>query len=210
MSTATDFRLMSAALAQARAQLGRTAPNPSVGCILARGHSVIATGATADQGRPHAERVALDKAGAMARSATAYVTLEPCAHHGQTPPCAEALIEAGIARVVISCLDHDARVSGKGVALLEQAGIETVSGFLKSRAEPIYAAFFHRLKTGEASLFLDSRPLTYEAQIRSDTLDGLTHELFELGARGISRARLDPSDPLAKPALAAGLVHTHR
>lgn len=202
--------MMSLALAQARAQLGRTAPNPSVGCVLAKGDRIIATGATADQGRPHAERVALDKAGDAARGATAYVTLEPCAHHGQTPPCAEALVEAGTARVVIACHDHDPRVAGKGVAILQQAGIETVNDFLNAQGEPLYSAFFHRLKTGKASLYLDQRPLTYESSIRSETLDALRVELAELGAQGISRARLDPSSPLARSALAAGLVHTHR
>jgi len=202
--------MMSLALAQARAQLGRTAPNPSVGCVLAQDDRIIATGATADQGRPHAERVALDKAGDAARGATAYVTLEPCAHHGQTPPCAEALVEAGIARVVIACHDHDPRVAGKGVAILQQAGIETVNDVLAARGEPLYSAFFHRLKTGEASLYLDQRPLTFEATIRSETLDTLRIELAELGAQGISRARLDPSSPLAQSARAAGLVHTHR
>lgn len=201
---------MSLALAQARAQLGRTAPNPSVGCVLAQDDRIIATGATADQGRPHAERVALDKAGGAARGATAYVTLEPCAHHGQTPPCAEALVEAGIARVVIACHDHDPRVAGKGVSILQQAGIETVNDVLAAQGEPLYSAFFRRLKTGEASLYLDQRPLIYEATIRSETLDALRVELAELGAQGISRARLDPSSPLAQSALAAGLVHTHR
>jgi diaminohydroxyphosphoribosylaminopyrimidine deaminase/5-amino-6-(5-phosphoribosylamino)uracil reductase len=201
---------MSLALAQARAQLGRTAPNPSVGCVLAQDDRIIATGATADQGRPHAERVALDKAGDAARGATAYVTLEPCAHHGQTPPCAEALVEAGIARVVIACHDHDPRVAGKGVSILQQAGIETVNDVLAAQGEPLYSAFFRRLKTGEASLYLDQRPLTYEATIISETLDALRDELAELGAQGISRARLDPSSPLAQSARAAGLVHTHR
>ncbi|WP_300528092.1 bifunctional diaminohydroxyphosphoribosylaminopyrimidine deaminase/5-amino-6-(5-phosphoribosylamino)uracil reductase RibD [Maricaulis sp.] len=210
MSRTQDLRLMSLALAQAWAQLGRTTPNPSVGCVLAQGDRIIATGATADRGRPHAERVALDKAGAQARGATAYVTLEPCAHHGQTPPCAEALVEAGVARVVIACHDHDPRVSGKGVGILQSAGIETVDGFLADLGEPLYSAFFHRLKTGRASLFLDRRTLTYEATATSRSLKALDQELTALGEKGISRVRLDPSDPLAQTALAAGRVHTHR
>jgi len=103
--------------------LGRTAPNPSVGCVLVKDNYVIATARTGDGGRPHAERSALDDAGKNATGATAYVSLEPCAHHGQTPPCAEALITAGVSRVVIGAVDPDPRVSGKGIALLEAAGI---------------------------------------------------------------------------------------
>ncbi|MES2984547.1 MAG: bifunctional diaminohydroxyphosphoribosylaminopyrimidine deaminase/5-amino-6-(5-phosphoribosylamino)uracil reductase RibD [Pseudomonadota bacterium] len=103
--------------------LGRTWPNPSVGCVLVKGDQILATARSGDGGRPHAEATALAIAGAQARGATAYVTLEPCAHHGKTPPCAQALIDAGVARVVYGCADPDPRVNGKGAAMLRAAGI---------------------------------------------------------------------------------------
>src|SRR6059058_339105 len=107
-----DAEHMRAALALARRGLGSTWPNPSVGCVIVRDGTVVGRGATAPAGRPHAEAVALEMAGAAARGATAYVTLEPCSHHGQTPPCADALIQAKVARVVAAIEDPDPRVSG--------------------------------------------------------------------------------------------------
>src|SRR4051812_17844892 len=99
-SSATDQAHMSAALTLAERGLGDTWPNPTVGCILVRDGAVVARGVTQSGGRPHAEQVALDRAGAAAKGTTAYVTLEPCSHHGKTPPCADALMNAGVARVV--------------------------------------------------------------------------------------------------------------
>ena len=118
-----DEDFMRAALALARRGLGRTAENPAVGALVVRDGVVVAHGWTQDGGRPHAERVALDAAGALARGATLYVTLEPCSHHGKTPPCAEATIAAGIARVVSALEDPDARVAGRGHAMLRAAGV---------------------------------------------------------------------------------------
>ena len=106
-------------------RLGRTGQNPAVGCVLVRDHVVIGVGATDFGGRPHAETIALAQA-KNAKGADAYVTLEPCAHHGQTPPCANALIEAGVARVICPFQDPDPRVSGQGFARLREAGIEVV------------------------------------------------------------------------------------
>lgn len=123
--------------------LGRTWPNPSVGCVLVKNDQVIATGVTAETGRPHAETEALARAGSEARGATAYVTLEPCAHHGQTPPCAQALIDAGIARVVIACEDPDSRVAGKGALMLKQAGIDVVELQMPEAAR-FHRGFFRR------------------------------------------------------------------
>lgn len=121
-----DLHFLAHAMRMAARGLGRTAPNPSVGCVLVKNNEAIAAARTGDGGRPHAETIALASAGAAARGATAYVTLEPCAHHGQTPPCAEALIKAGIARVVIAATDPDPRVSGKGIAMLRATGVEVV------------------------------------------------------------------------------------
>jgi diaminohydroxyphosphoribosylaminopyrimidine deaminase/5-amino-6-(5-phosphoribosylamino)uracil reductase len=119
---------MDAALAFGRRGLGFSAPNPSVGALLMKEGIVIGAGVTQSGGRPHAERRALDRAGDAARGATLYVTLEPCAHHGVTPPCAEALVAAGVARVVCALEDPDPRVAGRGLAVLRAAGIEVMLG----------------------------------------------------------------------------------
>jgi len=130
------------ALAQARAWL--TGPNPSVGCVIVKHGRVIGEAATAEGGRPHAETQALEQAGAQARGATVYVTLEPCAHHGVTPPCADALIRAGVARVVIAVRDPDPRTNGAGAARLRAAGIVVETGLLAERARAVNPAFFAR------------------------------------------------------------------
>ena len=109
-----DAAHMAAALALGRRGLGRVWPNPAVGCVIAHGARVLARGWTQPGGRPHAEAEALARAGPAARGAACYVTLEPCSHHGRTPPCADALIEAGIARVVAAAGDPDPRVAGAG------------------------------------------------------------------------------------------------
>ena len=136
---------MAAALALARRGLGNVAPNPAVGCVLVRGGRVVGRGWTQPGGRPHAETEALARAGEGARGATAYVTLEPCSHHGKTPPCAEALKAAGVARVVVATIDPDPRVSGRGVAMLETAGIKVEVGCLECEAQALNAGFFGRL-----------------------------------------------------------------
>ncbi|MGD9657710.1 MAG: bifunctional diaminohydroxyphosphoribosylaminopyrimidine deaminase/5-amino-6-(5-phosphoribosylamino)uracil reductase RibD [Methylocystis sp.] len=126
--TATDDAYMAAALALGRRNLGRTAPNPAVGALLVRDGIVIARGWTAPGGRPHAEAIAMAAAGEAAHGATLYVTLEPCAHHGATPPCVDSIIAGGVARVVTALEDPDPRVSGDGHARLRQAGIDVLVG----------------------------------------------------------------------------------
>lgn len=137
---------MQTALAHAQWGWGRVAENPSVGCVIlcASGH-VVGVGHTADGGRPHAETVALTMAGKHARGGTAYVTLEPCSHHGQTPPCADGLIQAGIARVVVACTDPDPRVSGQGINRLKQAGITVDVGCCGADGVGVHAGFFSRI-----------------------------------------------------------------
>ena len=131
----SDEHFMRQALRLGRFGLGDSAPNPAVGCVLvsAEGH-VVGTGFTGQGGRPHAEALALAEAGEAAKGATAYVTLEPCAHQGKTPPCAQALINAGLARVVYAIDDPDPRVNGRGAELLRAAGIKVESGILADRA----------------------------------------------------------------------------
>jgi diaminohydroxyphosphoribosylaminopyrimidine deaminase/5-amino-6-(5-phosphoribosylamino)uracil reductase len=145
---ALDRRYMAAALRLSRRNAGRTATNPSVGTIVVRdegaGPMIIGTGVTAVGGRPHAETEALAEAGELARGATAYVTLEPCAHHGRTPPCANALVNAGITRVVGAASDPDPRVSGKGYAILRAAGIEVVEKVLATEASEQMAGYLIR------------------------------------------------------------------
>jgi diaminohydroxyphosphoribosylaminopyrimidine deaminase/5-amino-6-(5-phosphoribosylamino)uracil reductase len=123
-----DDDFMAAALALGRRNLGRTAPNPAVGALVVRDGIIVARGWTGVGGRPHAETLALQAAGDLARGATLYVTLEPCSHHGATPPCVDAIISSGIARVVSAMDDPDARVAGRGHARLREAGIEVVVG----------------------------------------------------------------------------------
>ena len=146
--TQDDLPHMRAALAFARRGLGATWPNPSVGCVIVLNNRVVGRGHTAPGGRPHAETEALKMAGILAKGGTAYVTLEPCCHWGQTPPCTDALIEAGIARVVIAAKDPDHRVNSQGMARLRQAGIQTEQGLLENEAYEILAGFFQRTRTG--------------------------------------------------------------
>jgi len=126
MLSAPDY--MAIATGLSRGQRGRTGDNPNVGCVIVKNGRVIGRGATAGGGRPHAETQALFQAGDKARGADVYVTLEPCAHHGQTPPCADALIAAGIARCYIAIIDPDKRVNYQGAARLQEAGIDTQIG----------------------------------------------------------------------------------
>jgi diaminohydroxyphosphoribosylaminopyrimidine deaminase/5-amino-6-(5-phosphoribosylamino)uracil reductase len=139
---------MREAIALAQDRLGFTTPNPSVGCVIVRGGKVVGRGVTGDGGRPHGETVALADAGALARGATAYVSFEPCAHFGQTPPCANALVAAGIKRVVIGCVDPDPRVSGQGIAILRRAKIDVTVGVLESEALRLNEGFITRTTLG--------------------------------------------------------------
>ena len=142
------------ALSLAARGLGRVWPNPSVGCVIVRDGRVVGRGRTADRGRPHAETQALLQAGEHSRGATAYVTLEPCAHQGKTPPCANALIEAGISRVVAASKDPDPRVSGAGFAMLQGAGIDVVTDCLSAEADELQIGFLNRVTLGRPMLTL--------------------------------------------------------
>ena len=149
-----DRQFMAHAIGVSRRALGTTAENPPVGCVLVRDGAVIGTGWTAPGGRPHAEVRALEMAGGKAKGSTAYVTLEPCAHHGQTPPCAEALIEAGVARAVVAVEDPDPRVRGQGLAMLRAAGVEVGTGLLEEEARRVLAGFLSRLERGRPHVLL--------------------------------------------------------
>jgi diaminohydroxyphosphoribosylaminopyrimidine deaminase/5-amino-6-(5-phosphoribosylamino)uracil reductase len=163
---------MRAALGLARRGLGTTWPNPSVGCVIVRDGRVVGRAFTAPGGRPHAETEALRMAGASARGATAYVTLEPCCHHGRTPPCTQALIEAGVARVVVATHDPDPRVNGNGLNELREAGIAVTDGVLEEAAREVVAGFAcrvtrHRpLVTLKLATTLDGRLATGSGESR--------------------------------------------
>ena len=143
--SAIDHEHMGHALRLAARGLCTTQPNPRVGCIIADGATVLGEGFHERAGEPHAEVFALQEAGPRARGATAYVTLEPCAHHGRTPPCSDALIAAGIARVVVAAEDPNPKVDGRGVVLLRQAGVQVECGLMREAAEALNAGFVSRM-----------------------------------------------------------------
>ena len=143
----------------------RTHPNPRVGCVIVgAGGKVVGEGAHRGVGAPHAEAVALEQAGDAARGATVFVTLEPCSHTGRTPPCADALVAAGVARVVVAAYDPDVRVRGRGVAVLRQAGIETAVGLMEDEAVRLDVGFHHHRRTGLPYV----RAVVADAEVRSD------------------------------------------
>lgn len=143
-----DHRYMARALRQAERGLYTTDPNPRVGCVLVRDGAVVGEGAHLRAGEPHAEIHALRMAGSLARGATAYVTLEPCSHHGRTPPCADALIQAGVTRVVAAMEDPNPLVAGQGLTRMAAAGITTASGLLESQARQLNPGFISRMERG--------------------------------------------------------------
>lgn len=157
-----DLQYMRNALALARMGLGNTWPNPVVGCVLVKNNHIIARARTANGGRPHAEQLALEQAGDNAKGATAYVTLEPCAHEGETPSCARLLIEAGVCKVIVGILDPDVRTNGNGIAFLKKAGVDVIAGLLEQESFAMNEGFF--LKQLKARPFITLKTAT--------TLDG--------------------------------------
>lgn len=163
-ATADDYRWMARALELAERGLFTTTPNPRVGCVIVRDGAIIGEGWHVRAGEPHAEVHALAMAGEQARGATAYVTLEPCSHHGRTPPCADALIKAGVARVVAAMEDPNPLVAGRGLARLHDAGITTLSGVQENEARELNIGFVSRMTRGRPWLRLKA----------AATLDGKT------------------------------------
>lgn len=145
MFSPTDYVFMSTALRLAEKGLYSTTPNPRVGCVIVRNEQIVGSGWHERAGQPHAEINALSAAGEAARGATAYVTLEPCSHYGRTPPCANALVDAGIARVILAMEDPNPMVSGRGCAVLEQAGITVQTGLLQAEAHALNVGFVTRM-----------------------------------------------------------------
>ena len=146
--SAIDYAHMAHALRLAERGLYTTQPNPRVGCVIAHGDEVVGEGWHQRAGGPHAEVFALREAGERARGATAYVTLEPCAHHGRTPPCADALIASSVARVVIAAEDPFPQVAGRGIDKLRAAGIAVDIGLMREAARELNIGFFSRIERG--------------------------------------------------------------
>lgn len=146
--TAFDHACMARALQIAELGLYTSIPNPRVGCVIARDEKIIGEGWHARAGGPHAEVLALREAGEQARGATAYVSLEPCSHHGRTPPCADALLAAGIGRVVAAMTDPNPEVAGRGLQRLREAGVEVSSGLMENSAEALNPGFIQRMRSG--------------------------------------------------------------
>lgn len=202
---ATDRRFMALALRLAARGLGAVAPNPAVGCVLVREGRILGRGWTQPGGRPHAETEALRRAGEAARGATAYITLEPCAHHGETPPCAEALIAAGVARVVAAMRDPDPRTAGQGLTRLADAGIEVDCGLMETEAAALNRGFILRVARSRPLVALKlatsldgriatrsghSRWITGEAARRHAHLLRARHDAILIGSK-----TLDADDP---------------
>jgi diaminohydroxyphosphoribosylaminopyrimidine deaminase/5-amino-6-(5-phosphoribosylamino)uracil reductase len=210
--TADDHAHMAHALRLAERGLYSTDPNPRVGCVLVRDGAVVAEGFHAKAGEPHAEAHALRAAGERARGATAYVTLEPCAHHGRTPPCADALLAAGVSRVVYAVADPDPRVAGAGAKRLARGGVTVESGCLQAAAEALNPGFLKRLRTGrpyvrvKLAASLDGRTALADGTSRWITGEAARADVQRLRARSgavltgaatVLRdgARLDVRDP---------------
>ena len=184
-----DEAAMTLALAQAVRGLGRTHPNPAVGAVLVKAGRVIATGYHAKLGGPHAEAVALLNAGSKAKGATLYSTLEPCNHHGRTPPCSEAIIAAGVKKVVYASSDPNPIVNGKGVRRLRAAGVEVVPHVLREAADSINLPFLKAMRTGlpwvtaKAAITLDGKLATSTGAskwISSDASRLVAHQLRDV------------------------------
>ncbi|HID79508.1 MAG TPA: bifunctional diaminohydroxyphosphoribosylaminopyrimidine deaminase/5-amino-6-(5-phosphoribosylamino)uracil reductase RibD [Aquifex aeolicus] len=147
MSPKEDIIFMKRAIALAKTRKGLTHPNPTVGCVIVKGGKIVGEGVHLKAGQPHAEVVALKKAGSRAKGSTVYVTLEPCAHYGRTPPCSLELIKAGVKRVVVATLDPNPKVAGKGIENLRRAGIDVTVGVCEEDAKKLNEDFFHWVTT---------------------------------------------------------------
>lgn len=201
-----DERFMARAIELARARLGKTAPNPSVGCVIVRDGAIVGEGVTGDGGRPHAEELALAQAGDTAEEATAYVCLEPCnARSSGRLSCSQLLVEAGIARVVVACEDPHP-LGAHGVSRLGAAGVEVMLGVLRAEAEALNCGFFKVIATGRPWLAIDKNASTYDGEFdlaRNETYEAA---LDRLGKGGSTRVYVRPGTALAAQLSARGLV----
>lgn len=184
-----DAQFMSRALHLAERGLYTTDPNPRVGCVIVKDGQIVGEGWHRQAGGPHAEIEALRAAGGLARGATAYVSLEPCCHHGKTPPCTEALMSAGIARVVAAMKDPNPRVAGEGLARLREAGVEVGCGLLENAAAALNPGFCKRMRTGrpyirsKLAMSLDGRTALSSGESKWITGEDARRDAHRLRAR---------------------------
>lgn len=188
MASALDEAMMRRAIGAGLANLGLTRPNPAVGCVIARGKTVIAVTATAPSGRPHAEEQALQAAGTAARGGACYVTLEPCgARSSGVRSCAERIAAAGIARVIIACEDVSPMAAGQGLERLTGAGVSVETGLLTAEADCLSAGFRQRLATGRPLVEAAAGPRTYEGAFEPLPGEDLDAALQRYGREGYNR-----------------------
>lgn len=204
--TGDDRRFMTRALELARAQLGRTSPNPSVGCVIVSDGAIIGEGATGKGGRPHAEEIALEIAGERAEGATAYVTLEPCNQRsGGAFACSQLLLGSGVARVVIACPDPHP-LGAHGADRLSASGVIVETGLMRAEAERLNAGFFKHVATGRPWLAIDADASTYDGEFSLLGDEACEAALDRLGAQGWTRVFVRPGTTLAAQLGATGLV----
>jgi len=204
--SADDAAFMNRAIDLALGEMGKTWPNPAVGCVVVNDGQVVAEAATAPGGRPHAEEQAVPAAGHRAQGATAYVTLEPCgARSSGRKSCSHFLAEAGIKRVVVACVDPSPFASGRGVERLRQAGLEVETGLLSDRAAVLYEGYLHRLETGRPMVRVADDGAGFDGRFAASPKADLTTELKRLGEAGYTRLWTAPGE-LAEALRAQGLL----
>lgn len=204
MSTDRDF--MARAIELATGQLGKTAPNPPVGCVLVKDGAVIGEGATAVGGRPHAEEQAIPAAGDAVGGATAYVTMEPCgARSSGRISCAQRLIDAGVTRVVIATEDPSPFAAGRGVERLKAAGLTVEIGLMAAEAARLAEGYLNRLKTGRPMVRISADGVGFDARFAASPGADLDSELRRLGEAGYMRVWV-PAGPLADTLAEQGLL----
>ena len=208
---------MAQAVRLAKRGIYSTHPNPNVGCVMVNNNAVVGTGWHQQAGEPHAEIFALREAGSKAKGATAYVTLEPCSHHGRTPPCCDALIEAGVKRVVVAMQDPNPLVAGKGLKRLQDAGIEVETGILEEQARQLNPGFIRRMQKGlpwlrcKLAASLDGRTAMASGESKWITSEAARNDVQKLRARssaiitGIGTVLAD--DPSMNVRLSADELH---
>lgn len=207
MSRALDETLMRRAIAAARTRLGKTAPKPAVGCVIARGAEVLSEAATGEGGHPHAEEQALAQIGGVAAGAVVYITLEPCAQRSSGGvSCSERLVAAGVARVVIAAENPEGLSAGRGLARLRAAGIVVETGFLTGEAEPLYRAFRYRLETGHPLIEASADGEGFDAPLEVRPGETPSEAVARYGAEGFARLWVETGGPLASRLKELGLL----
>jgi len=190
-----DQAFMARAIALAEGHLGQTAPNPPVGCVIVKDGAVLAEGATAAGGRPHAEEQAVPAAGDRAKGATAYVTMEPCgARSSGRTSCSNFLMQAGVERVVVAAVDPSPFASGRGVERLKKAGLRVETGLLAQDAAVLYEGYLHRVETGRPMVRVSDDGEGFDARFAASPKADLTTELKRLGEAGYTRVWVSPGE----------------